>query len=102
MTASICSKCGLPIELCVCGTMVKEQAKIKVYTITKAFRKMMTVVEGIEKDSNPKDVSKKLKAKLACGGTYKDGKIELQGEHRSKVKKLLVDQGFSENQIEVE
>ena len=62
----------------------------------------MTVVEGVEKDANPKQVSKKLKSKLACGGTFKDDKIELQGDHKAKVKQLLIKMGFPEDQIEVE
>ena len=48
---------------------------------------MYTIIEGIdEKEINLKDLAKKLKAHLACGGTAKDGKIELQGEHKTRVK----------------
>jgi translation initiation factor 1 len=62
----------------------------------------VTIVEGIEEKANPKELAKKLKTKLACGGTYKNGKIELRGEHRNKLKKLLMDLGFPEDKIEVE
>lgn len=61
----------------------------------------MTVIEGISKDMNPEELLKKLKKKLACGGTYKNGKLELQGDHREKVKKLLTELGFNQEQIEV-
>ncbi len=62
----------------------------------------MTVIEGISKDMNPEDMLRKLKKKLACGGTYKDGRLELQGDHREKLKRLLVNEfGFNEEQIEV-
>ena len=55
----------------------------------------MTIVEGI----NPQDIDldklvKELKAKCACGGTLKDGKIELQGEHRKRVSEVLSEMGF--------
>lgn len=62
----------------------------------------MTIIEGISKDMNPEEILRKLKKKLACGGTYKNERLELQGDHREKVKKLLVNEfGFSEEQIEV-
>jgi len=82
--------------------MAKEAAKIKVYTVRRRFGKYVTVVEGVEKDANPKQVSKKLKSKLACGGTFKDDKIELQGDHKERVRQLLIKMGFPEDQIEVE
>ncbi len=82
--------------------MAKEAAKINVYTVRRRFGKKVTVVEGVEKDANPRQVSKKLKSKLACGGTFKDDKIELQGAHAVRVKELLIKMGFPEDQIEVE
>jgi len=82
--------------------MAKESAKIKIYNVRRRFGKKVTVVEGVEKEANPKQVSKKLKSKLACGGTFKDDKIELQGDHKARVKQLLIKMGFPENQIEVE
>ena len=97
-----CKVCGLPLDLCVCGAMAKEEAKIKVYTVKRAFGKWVTVIEGISKESNPKEVAKKLKSKLAAGGTYKEGRIEIQGNHKARVKQILKDAGFPEGQIEVE
>lgn len=91
----------MPKELCVCGTIAKESAKIRVYAEKKSFGKWMTVVEGLSSDVNPKDLTKRLKTKLACGGTYKNGRIELQGDHMQKMRKLLVEFGFSDAQIEV-
>lgn len=98
----ICPKCGLPKELCVCETIAKERQKIKIYGEQKKFGKQYTVIEGIEgKEIDLKVLAKKLKSKLACGGTIKDGKIALQGEHRNNTKKILVDLGFAEDTIEI-
>ena len=62
----------------------------------------MTIVEGIEEKANPKQLAKKLKTKLACGGTFKNGRIELRGDHIAKVKQILIESGFPEEKIEVE
>ena len=88
--------------MCVCRTIAKEEAKIKVYMVKRSFGKSVTIIEGIEEKANPKELAKKLKTKLACGGTYKNGKIELRGEHRNKLRQLLVNLGFPEDKIEVE
>ncbi len=98
----ICPKCGLPKELCVCETIAKEQQKIKIRSEKKKFGKPYTIIEGIdEKEIDLKDLAKKLKNKLACGGTIKEGKIALQGEHRQNVKKILINLGFAKETIEI-
>ena len=98
----ICSKCGLPNQLCVCETIAKESQKIRVYTVLKKFRKVSTIIEGLDsKDIAIKEVAKNLKSEFACGGTAKAGRIELQGDHRGKIKKSLIKLGFSEESIHV-
>ena len=93
---------GLPKELDVWETITKESQKIRVYTVRKKFRKFYTVIEGIEdKDINLKELAKKLKNKFACGGTVKEGKIELQGDHKKKAKEFLIGMGLTSDGIEV-
>ncbi len=97
----ICPKCGLPKELCICETMAKEEERIKISLIKKRYGKTVTVIEGISKDVDIKKILKELKTKLACGGTYKNKSVELQGNHRGKLKELLVRLGFPNNKIEI-
>ena len=100
--SEVCPVCGLVKELCVCETIAKESQKISVYIERKKFNKNYTIVEGIDaKEIDLKDLAKKLKSELACGGTIKDGKIELQGEHKQKTKKILIDYGFAPSSVEV-
>ncbi|MBT4023076.1 translation initiation factor [archaeon] len=100
--SDICQVCGLPQELCVCESIAKENQEIKIYTIKKKFGKKNTVVEGIDtKQIDLKDLGKKLKNLLACGGTAKEGKIELQGDHKNKVRDELVRLGFPQNTIKI-
>ncbi len=92
-----------PLDEMLFKEVLKEQQRIRVYIEKARYGKLKTIIEGIdEKEFDLEDIAKKLKAKLACGGTVKKGRIELQGDHRDRVKKLLADLGFSEELIEVE
>jgi translation initiation factor 1 len=100
MSEEICSKCGLPKSICVCKIIEIEAKFIRIHTIMRKFNKPITIVEGIDEKSG-KSVSKRLKTKLACGGTFKGGKIELQGNHKERTKQLLKEMGYPEEQIEI-
>ncbi len=93
---------GLPKELGTWENLTKEGQKITVNVIKKKFGKQYTVVNGLnEHEIDIKDLSKKLKAKFACGGTAKDSVIELQGDHTKMIKSELVKLGFAPDTIEV-
>lgn len=96
-----CPNCGLPRDICVCETIAKEKESIKVYIERGRYGKEVTVIDGFSNDVNKKNVAKELKQKLACGGTIKEGAVQLQGNHVHKVKEILVRMGFPEDQIEV-
>jgi len=99
---NICNVCGLPKELCVCEQIARESQKIIVKLVKKKFGKVYTMVEGIDTNEiDIKDVAKKLKNKFACGGTAKDGYIELQGNHLQKVQQALMEIGFAPETIDL-
>jgi len=100
MSEEVCSKCGLPKSLCVCRVIEREAKVIKIYTTERRFGKLTTIIEGIDEKS-AKSISKELKRKLACGGTFKEGRIELQGNHKERTKQLLKEMGYAEEQIEI-
>ena len=100
--SEICPKCGLPKELCVCDEISKDKEKIKITMQKRRFNKKYTIIEGFEKGTDIKKISKELKNKLACGGTSKKEHIELQGDHRTKAKEILIKMNYSENQIDVQ
>ncbi len=97
----VCKECGLPQDLCVCETIAREQQKITVSVEKRKFGKKYTIVSGIKKEVNIDDILRRLKAKFACGGTAKTGEIELQGDHKSRMKPVLVDMGFPDETIEI-
>jgi len=97
-----CKVCGLPKDLCVCEEIAKEEQVIRIFLEKRKWGKNYTLVVGID----PTEVdlgalAKKLKSKLACGGTAKEGRIELQGDHRFKIKDMMIKFGFPESNIEV-
>ena len=99
--SEICSKCGLPKEICACQTIEKETTqKIKVYTTKKRFNKLVTIVEGLKGDELV-GATKELKHKLACGGSCKAGYIVLQGNHLDKMVDFLVKLGYPKDIIKV-
>ena len=99
----ICSITGLPKELSVFDQIAQEGQRISVVLEARKFGKKYTVIKGInEHDVDIKELAKRMKNKLACGGTGKDGIIELQGDHLRNVKEELVALGFSADTIDVE
>ena len=97
----VCNQCGLPQDLSVCETIAREQQKITVKIERRKFGKRYTIVSGFKTEVNIGDLAKKLKAKFACGGTAKGGQIELQGDHKLRLKSVLVEEGFPEETIEL-
>ncbi len=99
--SEICAVCGLPKELCVCETIAKEKQKIIVKVVKGKYKDMyITLVEGIDA-KDVKHISKQLKQNLACGGSHKEGIIELQGDHRRRVREVLQKLGFQPDNIDV-
>ncbi len=96
----VCPNCGLPKNLCVCGEIAKESQKIKIRTARRRFGKIITTVTGLENEERAKELGKMLKKRLACGGTFKEKEIELQGKHSKKVKEILLKEGYREGQID--
>lgn len=89
------------LDLCVCEILDKQgAAKIKIYTTKKKFRKLVTIVEGVDK-AQLDSTTKAMKQKLACGGSAKEGMIILQGDHKRKAAEVLKALGYPEESIEV-
>jgi len=101
--AEVCSTCGLPKDLCVCGEIEKEQQRIRIRLETRKFGRPSTIVDGMEdKNSNLAIMAQKLKNFCACGGTSKNGLIMLQGDHRERVRDFLIKMGYPEENIELQ
>jgi len=95
---SLCG--GLPPE--ICEQLSAEEQIIKIRVEKRRFGREVTVIEGInEREFDLRKLASTLKSRLATGGTAKEGRIELQGDHRHRVKKILVELGFPEENITI-
>ena len=79
----------------------KEEAAIVITKDIRKYRKPVTVISGLQDRKDLKEITKQLKTKIGTGGTFKEGQIILQGDHRETAKNLLAQMGFKEDAIEV-
>jgi translation initiation factor 1 len=58
--------------------------------------KTVTVVDGFTGIGLPEkeQLAKKIRGACGCGGTVKDGRIEIQGDQRDTVARILSEAGF--------
>jgi translation initiation factor 1 len=58
--------------------------------------KTVTVVTGFTGIGLPEKekLAKRIRASCGCGGTVKDGRIEIQGDQRETVARILSEAGF--------
>ena len=58
--------------------------------------KTVTVVDGFVGIGLPEkeQLAKKMRAACGCGGTVKEGAIEIQGDQRETVARILIEAGF--------
>jgi translation initiation factor 1 len=82
----MCPDCGHPVDDCACNTIagaVTGDGRVRVRRESKGRKgKTVTVVEGLALDPFAlADLAKELKQRCGSGGTAKDGRIEIQGDH---------------------
>ena len=58
--------------------------------------KTVTVISGFVGIGLPEkeQLAKKMRAACGCGGTVKDGQIEIQGDQRDTIARILTEAGF--------
>jgi translation initiation factor 1 len=88
--------------LCICEKIEIEEQQITISNETRRWGKVVTVI-GFNGDINIDldNLVTKAKKKCASGGTVRDNKIELQGDHRFKLKKFLIKQGIPKENITI-
>ena len=80
--------------------MSADEQQIIIYNDRRKWGRVVTVIRFVGNfDVNLKNILTKAKKKCASGGTVRNNEVELQGDHRFKMKKFLIDLGFPEENI---
>ncbi len=94
---SICKGCGNNKSECTCGKKeIRDRDKhFLVFRFEKRKGKPVTLVgEFYISKSESELLSKKVKSKLSRGGSLKDGWLQIQGDCKDEIKKILLEEGF--------
>ena len=97
----VCPKCGWPEKSCRCSSNAEQPVPDKIIArlrIEKAGRrgKTVTVVESLPRNSAfLKELAKELKRACSTGGTVIEDRVEIQGDHRDKLRVLLGGKGWT-------
>jgi predicted translation initiation factor SUI1 len=93
----LCPKCHQLKKTCSCKPEPPNKSMvIKVGRETKGRSgKGVTIIFDLPLDENGlSELATKLKTKLGTGGTVKDGKIEIQGDHRDRIVQEIEGMGY--------
>ena len=96
----MCPGCGRAIADCSCAAEESTPAGDGVVRISRETKgrkgKGVSIITGLPlKPSELKQLVRELKAQCGCGGTVKDGAIEIQGDHRDKLFEMLKAKGYT-------
>jgi len=96
----LCPDCGKPVPACSCvGKKSGNVAGDGIVRIRRESKgrggKTVTVVSGLPLTGEPlMQLAKTLKQSCGTGGTVKDGKVEIQGDHVDRLMAELAKKGY--------
>ncbi len=95
----LCPKCHQLKKTCRCEPESSTPSKSTVVRVgreTKGRRgKGVTIISDLPLDENGlAELAAKLKTRLGTGGTVKDGRVEIQGDHRDRIIAELEGMGY--------
>lgn len=96
----MCPTCRQPVAACRCREAKPAPAGDGIVRVSRETKgrggKAVTVVRGVPLDATALvQLGKRLRTACGCGGTVKDGVVEVQGDHSERVMALLRDEGWS-------
>ncbi len=101
---SICPACKKTTSQCGCrqkSTVSLSDGIVRIGIETKGRKgKGVTLVTGLAIDSDAlRIIVRELKKKCGCGGSIKDGVVEIQGDHRDLLMAEFAAQGYKVKRV---
>ena len=101
-TGSLCPTCGWPVRDCRCSSRFQRDEPLPSRIVAKLRLekkgrggKTVTVVYDLPRNQAfLKDLTTELKRACGTGGTSAEGAVEIQGDHRERVRELLTKKGW--------
>lgn len=95
----MCPACGKPVNACICRKASSAPASDGVVRIRRESKgrggKTVMVITGLPLDATALTaLAGELKRRCGCGGTAKDGAIEIQGDHAELLLAELARRGY--------
>ena len=91
-----CSVCDQPMNECTCNSKKVLNGQGRVIYVKREMKgrkgKTVTTISNIGEEA--KKIQKELQQLCGAGGTVKNGLIEIQGDHRVKIKEYLDKKGL--------
>ncbi|MEO8585282.1 MAG: stress response translation initiation inhibitor YciH [Acidobacteriota bacterium] len=96
----VCATCGWPSDQCKCSSKEEEKVPPKVVVKLRLEKKgrggrVVTILDGLPRNTDfLEGLGKELKRQLGTGGTIGQALIELQGDHRDTLRRILSERNF--------
>lgn len=99
----LCPGCKEAKAECICAQLAEQQRIAKLDGVVRIRRetagrkgKGVTTISGVARpEAELKVLLKRLKQSCGTGGSLSEGVIEIQGDHRDKIKAMLEQEGYT-------
>jgi translation initiation factor 1 len=97
----LCPGCGWPVDGCRCSKAAEEPVPARIACVLRLERKgrggkTVTVLAGLPRNAAfLAGVASELRRACGTGGTATDEAVEIQGDHRERLRTLLAAKGWT-------
>jgi translation initiation factor 1 len=97
----LCATCGWPLADCRCSVHLDQPVPDRITARLRLERKgrkgkTVTLVDGLPRNTPfLKELASELKRACGSGGTATEETVEIQGDHRDRLRELLAEKGWT-------